>query len=112
MPNFTINEGDGNSIYKQLRKSAVKVGDTIEFVPNNQQGYEKYEVIRNEKGEKALKLVDSYDMQMAADSDEEVSPEIKIKKSRRSKKSKSSKKNSLMKSMGGRRHRSKTHKRR
>lgn len=112
MPNFTINEGDGNSVYKQLRKSVVKVGDTIEFVPNNQQGYEKYEVIRGETGKKALKLINSYDMQMAAESDEEVSPEIKIKKSRRSKKSKSSKKNSLMKSMGGRTCRRKSNKRR
>jgi len=87
MTNFSVHEGDGNSVQKQLQKKDVKVGDTIDFVPNNQQGYERYQVIEDEKGEKALKLIDSYDMQMerADESDEEVGGKKKRRKGKSSK---------------------------
>lgn len=109
MTNFSVHEGDGNSVQKQLQKKDVKVGDTIDFVPNNQQGYEKYEVIEDEKGGKKLKLIDSYDMQMAraeeayeSGSDKEVGGKNKRRKCKSSKR----------KSMGGKKRRRKSCKRR
>ena len=51
---------DDVSVYEKVRDKDVDVGDTIEYIPNNQQGYKKYKVI-NELGKKGLKLINSYD---------------------------------------------------
>jgi hypothetical protein len=106
MTNFSVYEGDGNSVQKQLQKKDVKVGDTIEFVPNNQEGYEKYEVINDEKDKKALKLIDSYDMQMEREYESGSDKEVGGKKKKR--KGKSSKR----KTMGGKKRGRKSCKRR
>ena len=64
--------GEPQTVYQYLEdnKNEIEVGDTIEYISDNQQGYEKYKVIE-EDGEKALELIDSYDMQMARFDDEE-----------------------------------------
>ena len=61
--NWDVSEG--NNPYDKIKKGEVKLGDTITMVTNNQEGYIKYEVIMNEKGKKALRVIDSYDRQMA-----------------------------------------------
>jgi len=73
MTNFTVYEGNG-TVREELESNPdIKIGDTIEYLSNNQQGYEKYEVILGDDGEKSLKLIDSYDHQMGYydDSDDE-----------------------------------------
>jgi hypothetical protein len=63
--NYQGYEGEGNSVQNKLKTNPnIAVGDTLEYITNNQMGYEKYKVILNEKGEKKLKLIDSYDHQM------------------------------------------------
>lgn len=63
--NYQVYEGEKNSVYKELKTNPnIAVGDTVEYITNNQMGYEKYKVILNEKGEKKIKLIDSYDHQM------------------------------------------------
>ena len=60
--NWNVYEGDNP--YDKMKKGEVKRGDTITMITNNQQGYVKYEVIMNEKGKKALRVIDSYYRQM------------------------------------------------
>ena len=63
MTNFTV--GEGQSVREELETNPdIKVGDTISYIPNNQQGYQKYKVILGDEGEKSLKLIDSYDHQI------------------------------------------------
>jgi hypothetical protein len=63
--NYQVYEGEGNSVQNELKTNQnIAVGDTVEYITNNQMGYEKYKVILNEKGEKKLKLIDSYDHQI------------------------------------------------
>lgn len=64
--------GEPTNVYKYLedKKDKIKVGDTIEYISNNQQGYLKYKVVE-EDGEKTLEVIDSYDMQLARLDDEE-----------------------------------------
>ena len=52
---------DGESVYEKMYDPDVKVGDTIIYYPNNQQGMAKYVVILNSLGEKDLELIESYD---------------------------------------------------
>jgi hypothetical protein len=60
--NFQIYEGERNTIWSELKiNSNIVVGDTIEYITNNQLGYKKYKVISDENGKKGLKLIDSYD---------------------------------------------------
>jgi hypothetical protein len=60
--NFQIYEGETNTIWSELKiNSNIVVGDTIEYITNNQLGYKKYKVISDENGKKGLKLIDSYD---------------------------------------------------
>ena len=68
--NWTI--GEPKNVYKYLedKKDEIKVGDTIEYISNNQQGYLKYKVVE-EDGKKTLEVIDSYDMQLARLDDEE-----------------------------------------
>ena len=63
--NFQIYEGERNTVWSELKiNSNIVVGDTIEYITNNQLGYKKYKVISDENGKKGLKLIDSYDIQM------------------------------------------------
>ena len=63
--NFQIYEGERNTVCSELKtNSNIVVGDTIEYITNNQLGYEKYKVILDENGEKGIKLIDSYNIQM------------------------------------------------
>ena len=63
--NFQIYEGERNTVWSELKiNSNIIVGDTIEYITNNQLGYKKYKVISDENGKKGLKLIDSYDIQM------------------------------------------------
>ena len=63
--NYQVYEGEGNSVHNKLKTTPnIALGDTVEYITNNQMGYEKYKVILNEKGEKKLKLIDSYDHQI------------------------------------------------
>ena len=72
MTNFTVNEGEG-SVREELKNNPdIKVGDTIEYISNNQMGYEKYKVILGANGEKSLKLIDSYDHQMGLYNDNDT----------------------------------------
>lgn len=61
--NYQVYEGGSIQIELETNPNIV-IGDTIEYITNNQMGYKKYEVILNEKSEKKLKLIDSYDHQM------------------------------------------------
>ena len=63
--NYQVYEGEGNSVQNELKTNQnIAVGDTVEYITNNQMGDEKYKVILNEKGKKKLKLIDSYHHQM------------------------------------------------
>jgi len=65
MPNHQIHEGDEMTPHKLLKeKPDIAIGDTIEYISNNQMGYEKYKVITGTDGGKDLKLIDSYDHQI------------------------------------------------
>lgn len=68
--NWTVGEPTNVYEYLEDKKDKIKVGDTIEYISNNQQGYLKYKVVE-EDGEKTLEVIDSYDMQMARFDDEE-----------------------------------------
>ena len=60
--NFQIYQGERNTVWSELKiNSNIVVGDTIEYISNNQLGYKKYKVILDENGKKSLKLIDSYD---------------------------------------------------
>jgi len=51
--NYQVYEGEGNSVYNEFKTNInIAVGDTVEYITNNQMGYEKYKVILNVKGEK------------------------------------------------------------
>jgi hypothetical protein len=86
MTNYEVVEGSGRSVRSELETNPdIVVGDTIEYISNNQQGYEKYRVVLDKTGNKALKLIDSYDHQMGDidydDSDNEVDIGNKRKRS-------------------------------
>jgi len=52
--------GEEEDIYERVKDKDVDVGDTIEIISNNQQGWKKYKVINN-LGKKGLKLISTYD---------------------------------------------------
>lgn len=90
MKNYSIYEGD--NAYNTLQTNPdIIVGDTIEYSPNNQMGYEKYEVILGENGEKKLKLIDSYDLQQEA-LDYKGGKKTRKRKGRKSRKSRKNRK--------------------
>jgi hypothetical protein len=62
MENYIVHESDGNTVLKELETNdKINVGDTIEYISNNQFGVEKYRVIIDEDGKKGLKLISDYD---------------------------------------------------
>ena len=57
--------GEPESVYDFLRgNDKVQIGDTIEYVSNNQMGWEKYKVVIGDDGKKGLKLIADYDSMM------------------------------------------------
>lgn len=58
MAHHIVNEPD--SIHDKMRESNVAIGDTIEYVSNNQEGYAKYKVVRDDDGDK--RLTQTHDM--------------------------------------------------
>ena len=60
MTTFSVTEGQG-TVAEELKKNPnIQIGDFIEYLSYNQQGYEKYKVILH-KGKKTLDLVKNYD---------------------------------------------------
>ena len=59
MTNYYVYEP--NSVDEELQTNQnIKVNDTIEYISNNQEGYEKYKVVLID-GKKDLELIDSFD---------------------------------------------------
>ena len=54
---------EGSDVLSELRNNPdnYDVGDTIEYITNNQQGYKKYEVVLDSNRNKTIKLIGSYD---------------------------------------------------
>jgi hypothetical protein len=62
--NYEVFEGSRRTPESELKTNPdIVVGDTIEMVTNNQEGYKKYRVVLDKNGNKALELIDDYDMQ-------------------------------------------------
>lgn len=60
MTNYTVFEGTNNSVYKEFKTNKkIIIGDTIEYISNNQMGYEKYKVVIK-NGVKCLELLQNY----------------------------------------------------
>lgn len=57
MNNYNVYEGEGTvqGVLKNNKK--IKVGDTIEYNTNNQEGQKKYEVILDKNKKKTLKEI-------------------------------------------------------
>jgi restriction endonuclease S subunit len=59
--NHVIDEKKGKKIDTELRTNEkMNVGDTIEYLSNNNLTYMKYLIVIDKNGEKTLKLVDSF----------------------------------------------------
>ena len=86
---WTVQEGEG-TVLDKMNEDEVKIGDTIHYATSNQQGALTYEVVLKD-GKKSLKLIDSYEMQMDNDYDDDYSGGKKRNKKTKSKKSKSKK---------------------
>ena len=83
--NWTIEEPQNPDKYLADNLDKIKVGDTIEFLPNNQENYFKYEVIEKD-GEKSLDEIDSYAKQLARAEDAEAGSEKSEKGGKKHKK--------------------------
>jgi len=109
MTNHVVSEGQGTAhSFLRDNSSDVQIGDTIEYVSNNQMGYEKYQVICREKG---LKLIDDYDSQMnnVVYSDESVGSRSRSRSNSASRKKRArSRSRSSSRSRGGKRNKRKT----
>jgi hypothetical protein len=110
--NWSVGEPESVDDYLEENNDEIQVGDTIEYISNNQMGYVKYEVILGDDGKKSLKKIADYDSMMEEMENGEDEEEQKggkrrrrktMKKTRRHKKSKHHKKT--------RRHRSRKHRR-
>ena len=65
---YTIFEDDGQDVSELLADPKVVKGDIITYNPNNQMGYQKWEVVLDSSGVKQLNEIDSYAMQMNGES--------------------------------------------
>ena len=79
--------GEEVNVYERVKDSDVDVGDTIEVISDNQQGYRKYKVVNN-LGRKELKLINSYDDWMGGRRKTRKRKSRKSRKSRKNNKSK------------------------
>jgi hypothetical protein len=82
--------GEEVSVYERVKDKDVDVGDTIEVISDNQQGYRKYKVVNN-LGKKELKLINSYDDWLSGGRRRTRKNKRKSRKSRKSRKNKKSK---------------------
>jgi hypothetical protein len=92
MTNWQINGSE--SVNEYLQKPEVNIGDTIEVITNNQQGYKKYKVILTDGNKDLTTLADwSMDIYEEYDEDDEQDGGKKRrKKTHKTKKSKRSRK--------------------
>lgn len=64
MTNYAVYEEDRETVRQELETNPdIVIGDTIEYITNNQEGYQKYMVISDASGKKDIKIIDSYDHQ-------------------------------------------------
>ena len=57
--------GEPGSVYDFLRgNDKVQIGDTIEYVSNNQEGWKKYKVVIGNDGKNGLNLIADYNSMM------------------------------------------------
>jgi hypothetical protein len=100
--NWVVGEPQNVYDYLQEDEDEINVGDTIEYISNNQMGYVKYLVILDDDGKKNLKKLTDYD---SMDTEHEEKPDymseepkkggkkrrtMKMRKTRRNKKMKRS----------------------
>ena len=52
--NWSVGEPESVHDYLEENYDKIEVGDTIEYISNNQMGYEKYKVILDDDGKKKL----------------------------------------------------------
>jgi hypothetical protein len=83
---------ENETAHKFLKDNSanIKVDDTIEFEPGNQLGCVKYKVILNDKGEKDLEEIASYDS-ISDEEDDETKSGGKRRRRRKTKRAKKSK---------------------
>ena len=83
--------GEPTNVYEYLKRknNEIKVGDTIEYVSNNQQGWVLYKVVLNDEGEKSLDKISDYDSMMYGSDDEDSVGSSKSKGGRKRYKKKS-----------------------
>ena len=79
--------GEEVSVYERVKDKDVDVGDTIEVISDNQEGYRKYKVVNN-LGKKELKLINSYDDWLSGGRRRTRKHKRKSRKSRKNNKSK------------------------
>ena len=113
--NWSVGEPESVHDYLEENNDKIEVGDTIEYISNNQMGYEKYEVILGDDGKKDLKKIADYDSMMAemenGDDEEEQKGGKRrrrrktMRKTRRHKKSKHGKKSRQHKTKKNRKYR-------
>jgi len=62
MKNYNVYEDDEKSVYDELATNHnIVVGNTISYITRNQQGYMKYKVVLDDRGEKVLETIKTYD---------------------------------------------------
>jgi hypothetical protein len=62
--NWSVGEPTNVYGYLEEKKDEINVGDTIEYVSNNQMGWVMYEVVLDDEGKKSLKVKSDYDSLM------------------------------------------------
>ena len=62
MTNWVIYEGDDETIGSKMASPQVVIGDTIEYVTNNQLGYKKVRVVQGEDGNKHTIILADWEM--------------------------------------------------
>jgi hypothetical protein len=62
--NWSVDEPESVYGFLQRKGNTIQIGDTIEYVSNNQMGWEKYKVVIGDDGKKGLKLIADYDSMM------------------------------------------------
>lgn len=101
MTNWVIYEGDGETIGSKMASPQVVIGDTIEYVTNNQEGYKKVRVVQGEDGNKDTITLADWGMGIFEEpeddfgdktDDEQDGGKRRRKRSRKTRKSKKSRK--------------------
>lgn len=90
--NWTVGEETDVFSYLEKNKSKINVGDTIEYITNNQMGWKKYKVEEDESGKKKLKLISDYDSFLEED-DTRIGGKKRRKSSKKKSKTNKSRKN-------------------